>query len=161
MRRENIDAVFAGALDDLEPLTDIRASSDYRRQITPVLVRRTILKARAVPLPPQAVELLRSLLSAHDGPWVIPGRKPGTRLANIDEAWRMIRELAGLEDVRVHDLRHSWASRALPLGEALPMLGKLLGHSRMETTARYAHLARDSAQEAAGRIAASIAEDVL
>ena len=117
--------------------------------------------ARAVALPPQAVELLAGLLSAHDGPWVIPGRKPGTRLANVDEAWRMIRERAGLEGVRLHDLRHSYASRALALGEALPVIGKLLGHSRLETTARYAHLARDSAKEAAGRVAASIAEDML
>ena len=46
-------------------------------------------------------------------------------------------------------------------GEALPVIGKILGHSKMETTARYAHLARDSAQEAAGRVAASIAEDML
>ena len=117
--------------------------------------------ARAVALPQQAVELLAGLLSAHDGPWVIPGRKPGTRLANIDEAWRAIRKRAGLDDVRLHDLRHSYASRALALGEALPVIGKLLGHSRLETTARYAHLARDSAQEAAERVAASIAEDML
>ena len=117
--------------------------------------------ARAVALPPQAVELLRSLLSAHDGPWVIPGRKPGTRLANIDEAWRAVRERAGLGGVRLHDLRHSFASRALALGEALPVIGKLLGHSRLETTARYAHLARDSAQEAAERIAQSIEQDIL
>ncbi len=117
--------------------------------------------ARAVPLPPQAVELLAGLLGAHDGPWVIPGRKPGTPLRNIDEAWRTIRERAGLEGVRLHDLRHSWASRALALGEALPVIGKLLGHSKMETTARYAHLARDSAQEAAERVAESIAEDML
>ncbi len=117
--------------------------------------------ARAVPLPPEAVELLTGLLSAHDGPWVIPGRKPGTRLANVDEAWRAIRERAGLEGVRLHDLRHSYASRALALGEPLPVIGKLLGHSRLETTARYAHLARDSAQEAAGRVAESIAGDLL
>ena len=117
--------------------------------------------ARAVPLPPQAVELLAGLLGAHDGPWVIPGRKPGTPLRNVDEAWRMIRERAGLEDARLHDLRHSWASRALALGETLPVIGKLLGHSKLETTARYAHLARDSAQEAAGRVAASIANDFL
>ena len=117
--------------------------------------------ARAVALPPQAVELLAGLLSAHDGPWVIPGRKPGTRLANVDEVWRETRKRAGLEGVRLHDLRHSYASRALALGEALPVIGKLLGHSRLETTARYAHLARDSAQEAAGRVAASIAEDML
>ena len=117
--------------------------------------------ARAVALPPQAVELLTSLLSAHDGPWVIPGRKPGTRFANVDEAWRMIRERAGMEGVRLHDLRHSFASRALALDEALPVIGKLLGHSWLETTARYAHLAHDSAQEAAERVAASIAGDML
>ena len=117
--------------------------------------------ARAVALPPQAVELLAGLLGAHGGPWVIPGRKPGTRLVNVDEAWRAIRERAGLEDVRLHDLRHSYASRALALGEALPVIGKLLGHAKMETTARYAHLARDSAQEAAERVAASIAVDIL
>ncbi len=117
--------------------------------------------ARAVALPPQAVELLGSLLDAHDGPWVIPGRKPGTRLANVDEAWRAIRKRAGLEGVRLHDLRHSYASRALALGEPLPVIGKLLGHSRLETTARYAHLARDTAQEAAERVAESIAADIL
>ena len=117
--------------------------------------------ARVIPLPPEAVELLRSLLGTHDGPWVIPGRKPGTHLVNIDEAWHLIRERAGLGDVRLHDLRHSWASRALALGEALPVIGKLLGHSKMETTARYAHLARDSAQEAAERVTGSIAEDML
>ncbi len=117
--------------------------------------------ARAVPLPPEAVELLAGLLGAHGGPWVIPGRKPGTHLGNIDEAWRTVRERAGLGDVRLHDLRHSWASRALALGESLPVIGKLLGHSKMETTARYAHLARDSAQEAAERVAGSIEEDIL
>ena len=118
--------------------------------------------ARAVPLPPQAVELLGNLLSAPDGSWVIPGRKPGTHLRDIDEAWRAIRERAGLGSVRIHDLRHSYASRALAFGESsLPMIGRLLGHGQLETTARYAHLARNSAQEAAERVAESIAEDIL
>ncbi len=58
-------------------------------------------------------------------------------------------------------MRHSYASRALALGEALPVIGKLLGHSRMETTARYVHLARNSEQEAAERVAGSIADDVM
>ncbi len=61
----------------------------------------------------------------------------------------------------VHDLSHSYASRALALGESLPMIGLLLGHKQIETTACYAHLARDSAQEAAERVAASIAVDIL
>ena len=56
---------------------------------------------------------------------------------------------------------HSFASRALALGEPLPMIGKLLGHSKIQTTARYAHLARDSIKDSAVRVAASIAEDIL
>ncbi len=117
--------------------------------------------ARVIPLPPQAAELLTGLPRIPGNPWVIPGRMPGTHLRNIDEAWRAIRERAGLGGVRVHDLRHSYASRALALGESLPMIGRLLGHGQLETTARYAHLARDSAQEAAERVAESIAEDIL
>ena len=64
-------------------------------------------------------------------------------------------------DVRIHDLRHSYASRALALGESLPMIGKLLGHRRIETTARYAHLAWDSVHTSAERIAESLADDLL
>ena len=56
----------------------------------------------------------------------------------------------------IHDLRHSYASRALALGESLTMIGKLLGHTPVQTTARYAHLARDSIQNAAARITGSI-----
>ena len=55
-----------------------------------------------------------------------------------------------------HDLRHTYASRALALGESLTMIGKLLGHTQVQTTARYAHLARDSIQSAAARITGSI-----
>ena len=68
---------------------------------------------------------------------------------------------AGLDDARIHDLRHSFASRALALGEGLPIIGRLLGHRRVETTARYAHLARDSVRDSAERIALSIAADIL
>ncbi len=117
--------------------------------------------ARVVPLSPSAVELLSGLPREPGNPWVIPGRKPGAHMSNVDQAWKAVRGRAGLEDVRIHDLRHSYASRALALGESLPMIGKLLGHSQVETTARYAHLARDSVQEAAERIAGSIAADIL
>ena len=71
-----------------------------------------------------------------------------------------MRKRAGLDDVRIHDLRHSFASRALALGESLPMIGKLLGHTKIQTTARYAHLARDSVSESAARVAASIGADL-
>ena len=63
----------------------------------------------------------------------------------------------GLDDVRLHDLRHSFASGGLLVGEGLPMIGKLLGHSQVQTTARYAHLADDPVKAAADRIASRIA----
>jgi integrase len=63
----------------------------------------------------------------------------------------------GLADVRIHDLRHSFASGAVALGESLPMIGKLLGHTQVQTTARYAHLAADPVKAAAERVSSSIA----
>jgi len=92
---------------------------------------------------------------------VIQGRKKGERLRFVDPHWYIVRERAKLRDVRLHDFRHSFASRALALGESLPVIGKLLGHAHVETTARYAHLARDSMHEAAARVAESIAADIL
>ncbi len=68
---------------------------------------------------------------------------------------------AELEDVRLHDLRHSFASSALAFGASLPMIARLLGQRRIECTARYAHLARGAVREAAERVAASLAQDVL
>ena len=117
--------------------------------------------ARTVHLSPSAVRVLKTLPSKPGSPWVIPGNKPGRHMTDIDSAWESIRAQAGLRDVRIHDIRHSFASRALALGEGLPIIGRLLGHRRVETTARYAHLARDSIRESAERIAVSIAADIL
>ena len=117
--------------------------------------------ARVVSLSGPAVKLLAALPRLPGVPWVIPGRKPGAHLRKLDDAWQAVRSRAGLHDVRLHDLRHSFASRALALGEGLSMIGKLLGHARIETTSRYAHLARDSVRASAERVAASIAGDLL
>ena len=116
---------------------------------------------RAVPLAPSAVRLLESLPRHDDNPWVIDGRKPGSYLTDLQHPWRRIRDRAGLDDVRIHDLRHSFASRALALGEGLPMIGKLLGHTQVQTTARYAHLARDTVKASAARIGDSIDNDLV
>ena len=116
--------------------------------------------ARTVSLPEEAVKVLEAIFKVPGNPWVIAGRKPGTHLKGLDVGWRTLRSRAGLEDVRIHDLRHSYASRALALGESLPMIGKLLGHKQIETTARYAHLADDSVHASAERIAGSLAEDM-
>ena len=82
-------------------------------------------------------------------------------MTDIDGSWEAIRVRAGLHDVRIHDIRHSFASRALALGEGLPIIGKLLGHSELQATERYAHLDRDWVREAAVRISESIASDIL
>ena len=97
-------------------------------------------------------------LPREDGnPWVVRGRLPSSHITDLQKPWCRIRARAGLEDVRIHDLRHSYASRALALGESLTMMiGTLLGHTQIRTTARYAHLARDSIQNAAARITGSI-----
>ena len=69
---------------------------------------------------------------------------------------RVARALADPNDVRVHDLRHSFASRALALGESLSMSGKLLGHWKVQTMVRYPHLAQDSVKASAARVAESL-----
>ena len=105
--------------------------------------------------------MLAALPRLPGNPWVIPGAKPGARLSSLFEPWRRVRARAGLDDVRIHDLRHSYASRALALGESLPVIAKLLGHAQVQTTARYTHLTRDAVKDAAVRVAEGIAEDIF
>ncbi len=116
--------------------------------------------SRSVPLSPEARAVLASLPRTAGSPFVFPGRFPGAHRANLQRPWSILRHRAGLDDVRIHDLRHSFASRALALGESLTMIGKLLGHTQVQTTARYAHLARNSIQNAAARIADSIGDSL-
>ena len=115
---------------------------------------------RQVALSPAAVRVLSAIPRHADNPWVIAGRKPGTRLGNPNSSWLVVRGRADLKDVRLHDLRHSFASRALALGESLSMIGKLLGHRKVQTTARYAHLAQDSMKASAARVAESLRADL-
>ena len=117
--------------------------------------------ARLVPLSPAAADAIASLPQVAGNPWVIPGRNPGAPLKNLQYPWEILRARADLEDVRIHDLRHSFASRALALGESLPVIGELLGHRRVRTTARYAHLAREAVKSSASRVAESIMADIL
>ena len=118
--------------------------------------------ARLVPLSPAAARVLAELPRIEGNPWVIPGTKnPGKHLSDLNHYWDRVRVEAGLDDVRLHDLRHSFASRALALGESLSMIGKLLGHNKIETTSRYAHLARDSIKASSARVADSIGADIL
>jgi integrase len=107
-----------------------------------------------------ALTVLNELPRMDGNAFVIVGEKAGAHLVNLQKPWRRIRNAAGLSDVRLHDLRHSFASVAASRGMSLPVIGALLGHSQPATTARYAHLAADplkAASEAiAGRIAGSL-----
>ena len=116
---------------------------------------------RMVPLTGPVVKVLDGIERADDVPWVLRGAKPGSRLACLSWHWRRIRKETGLHGVRVHDLRHSYASRALALGEGLPAIGRLLGHVRVGTTAKYAHLVRDAEKTAATRTGDSIAAQIV
>jgi hypothetical protein len=89
-------------------------------------------------------------------PYVVAGKNRGARLINLQKPWRRIRAKANLADVRIHDLRHSFASVAAGTGMSLPTIGKLLGHSQPATTARYAHLAADPIRTASNLIGAEI-----
>ncbi len=113
---------------------------------------------KAIYLSAPALDVLANLPRIKGNPFVICGDKPGAALVNLQKPWSRIRKAAGIEDVRLHDLRHSFASVAASGGLSLPMIGKLLGHTQAATTERYAHLAADplkAANEAIGqRIAA-------
>ena len=161
-------SVHAAAALRLLMLTGCRCSEimtlrwdDVHLEANEIRLRDSKTGPRVVPLSPGATRVLESLPRAAGNPWVIAGRRPGMRLTHIAYHWYRVRERAGLDDVRIHDLRHSFASRALALGESLSMIGKLLGHAKIQTTARYAHLARDSVKESAARVAASIGADML
>ena len=102
-----------------------------------------------VPLNEEAVALLRRRNADRDGPivrlhrdeHVFRGGGDVAHIGRLERDWREIRAAAGLEDVRIHDLRHSFASVLVGQGLSLPIIGAMLGHSRPATTHRYAHLA--------------------
>lgn len=112
--------------------------------------------AKTVHLGTATTDRIKTISKLEDNDFVITGKKSGGRLTDLQHPWRRIRKSAELDDVRLHDLRHSFASRGLLVGEGLPMIGKLLGHSQIQTTARYAHLANDPIKSAADRIAEQI-----
>lgn len=97
------------------------------------------------PLSGAAVALLRTIRAQvpSDCPWVFPGDAEGKPLIEIKRFWDDVRKQANLPDFRIHDLRHTFASLLVSGGMSLPMIGKLLGHTQVQTTLRYAHLFDD------------------
>jgi len=113
--------------------------------------------AKTLHLPPPALAVLAGLPRVEGNPHVIVGQKDGAGLVNLEKPWRAIRKAADLPDVRLHDLRHAFASVGAAGGDSLLVIGKLLGHAQAATTARYAHLASDPVKAAAAGIAGRIA----
>ena len=112
--------------------------------------------AKTIPLDRPALEVLATAKRVEGNPYVITGTAEGAHLTDLQKPWRRVRKAAGLGDVRIHDLRHTFASEAVMGGESLPMVGRILGHTQAQTTARYAHLADDPLQKASERIASSL-----
>jgi integrase len=113
--------------------------------------------AKQIPLGPPALAVLADAPRLEGNPYVIPGRRIGGRLVGLHRPWARIRERAGLGDLRLHDLRHTFASIGAAAGLGLPVLGAILGHRNQATTARYAHLADDPRQAGAARISGEVA----
>jgi len=112
--------------------------------------------AKKVYFGPEVQGLLDGLTRVPNNPYVIVGPVTGEHMNDMQKPWRRIRKRAGLDDVRIHDLRHTFASFMVTAGHSLPMIGKLLGHSQPQTTARYAHLADATMHEVADSMSSAI-----
>ena len=104
-----------------------------------------------------AMEVLRNAVRIESNPFVCPGKALGKPIVNVQKIWNRIRSEAGLSDVRLHDLRHSFASVSAAEGDSLLVIGRLLGHTNPSTTERYAHLADDPIRRAADKTSSRIA----
>ena len=113
--------------------------------------------AKTIYLNKQAQTILQALPNKQDNGLIFPSRIKPAKPVGITLAWDKIRHHAAIPDVRLHDLRHSFASLAIRDGISLLIIGKLLGHALPETTARYAHLADETIQDSASRVCSSIA----
>ncbi len=111
---------------------------------------------RRIPLPREARDVIYALPRVHDNPFVIVGEGEGAHLVNLQKTWIRVKTRAGLADVRMHDLRHTYASVAVMSGIDPFLLKEIMGHKNLQTTLRYAHFADDAVQRAAGSVASRL-----
>ncbi|MBP9692240.1 MAG: tyrosine-type recombinase/integrase [Alphaproteobacteria bacterium] len=107
-------------------------------------------KKEHLPLSDKALLLLETLKkrNTEGSPYLFPGKKAGEPLKEVKKFWRTVLKQANLENVRIHDLRHTHASHLVSSGLSLSIVGKLLGHTQASTTQRYAHLADEPLRKA-------------
>ncbi|MBK5966752.1 hypothetical protein CCR95_22410 [Thiocystis minor] len=115
-------------------------------------------KSRYVVLNPAALALLQEQAPRDENPFVFPGRIPGQALNNPHKGFKRILAAAGIENLRIHDLRHSFASLAVNAGATLYQVQHLLGHASAQTTQRYAHLTDGALREASGAVATLVTQ---
>jgi len=126
---------------------------DGRTWIKPASSTKQKLEHR-VPLSAPARQLLAEMRARAETEFLFPAARGGGHRPHINEAWIRLRKTAKLGGVRLHDLRHSYASVLASAGMSLPVIGSLLGHATPVTTARYSHLFDDVRREASERAAA-------
>ena len=145
--------VFTGAR--LSEILNLRWDQvDFDRKL--IIIPQGKTGRRIIYINPPTLEILASRRQSPRSEWVLPGAKPGQPLVNLRKPWYRLRAKAGLNDVRIHDLRHNFASVAAGGGLSLPVIGRLLGHTQPATTARYAHLAADPLRQANDRVASHL-----
>jgi integrase len=111
-----------------------------------------------IPLSSPALALLHEIPREEDNPFILPGKLPGTHLVNISKPWGRVRKAAGVEDVRLHDLRRTVGSWLAQAGNSLHLIGRILNHSNQSTTAVYARFGEDSVRAALEQHGAQIME---
>lgn len=112
--------------------------------------------AKVFPIGAPAIEVLAGLPRVEGALFVFPAASGDTSFQGVDKVWRKVRVAAGFPSLRLHDLRHSFASVGLARGDALPVIGAILGHVDVKTTSRYAHLTDDPVRQAADAIAKTV-----
>ncbi|HEX9736193.1 MAG TPA: site-specific integrase [Thermoanaerobaculia bacterium] len=127
---------------------------DFERQCLHLPDSKTGKKTVRLNAP--ALRVLADIERVDGSPWVIPGKAPGKPLRSLRGLWAKICQAAELRDARIHDLRHTFASFGVNSGHNLPVIGKLLGHSKTATTERYAHLADHPVRAANEQIGATL-----
>lgn len=123
-----------------------------------VLLPDTKTGRAAWPLSRPAIALLEKRRAETGSAWVFPGAGGERYYKGVNRIWPQVRARAGLDEVRLHDLRHSFASLGAASGLGLQVVGKLLGHKQASTTQRYSHLDDDPLRNAADRIGGAIAK---
>lgn len=146
-------------------LTGARCSEIFRAKWDEVDLERAVLRPsdaktrrRVVPLSTPAIEILKRLPKVSGNPYLIPGWLRGKPYQGEKKTWARLRQKAGLDDVHIHDLRHTFGSTGVSQGLSLRLIGAVLGHTQPATTQRYAHAAPAAGQAASEEISAQLAE---